>query len=552
MAAATYTEDLTDLNTAEVATGWLEFSGTIGGEAYNTNGAPAGGDGDYPFIQGSYSVTQDCGKDTSIGSLAYNNSTGTGGHGTDGAYFVWQNYMVASNIGTYAQGGMQVCVGSGGGDFKAWYVGGVDKSPYPYGGWVNHAINTTVTADGTAGTPTATEQYIGAAVYVVTGSSKGEVHNVDVIRYGRGSAIFQFGDLTNGYATIAGFAAQNDNSSNRWGLIQETAGGYLWKGRMQLGTATNAVDFRDSNVTIFIQWTPKVTANFNLIECINASSNIEMTGFQFVQLDTTTASKGRFLMTNQCDVSLDSCVFNDMDTFVFDKGGTKTVDVIDCTFARCGQITQGLATITGAFINKSTASTSLVVNDISEVTGNTFISDGSNHAVDLGSYTTGTSGTPVTTGITWDNIATSYASGSTGSPITPTSTGNEIITVNVGQYDTLNISVAAGATVPSIRNTASTAGTINVIAGQVDLTLDGLIANSEVRIYTAGTTTELDGIENSGTSFVYTYTYVASTFVDIVIHHVDYQYYRLEDVLLGSSDATLPINQIFDRNYSNP
>lgn len=552
MAAATYTEDLTDLNTAEVATGWLEFSGTIGGEAYNTNGAPAGGDGDYPFIQGSYSVTQDCGKDTSIGSLAYNNSTGTGGHGTDGAYFVWQNYMVASNIGTYAQGGMQVCVGSGGGDFKAWYVGGVDKSPYPYGGWVNHAINTTVTADGTAGTPTATEQYIGAAVYVVTGSSKGEVHNVDVIRYGRGSAIFQFGDLTNGYATIAGFAAQNDNSSNRWGLIQETAGGYLWKGRMQLGTATNAVDFRDSNVTIFIQWTPKVTANFNLIECINASSNIEMTGFQFVQLDTTTASKGRFLMTNQCDVSLDSCVFNDMDTFVFDKGGTKTVDVIDCTFARCGQITQGLATITGAFINKSTASTSLVVNDISEVTGNTFISDGSNHAVDLGSYTTGTSGTPVTTGITWDNIATSYASGSTGSPITPTSTGNEIITVNVGQYDTLNISVAAGATVPSVRNTASTAGTINVIAGQVDLTLDGLIANSEVRIYTAGTTTELDGIENSGTSFVYTYTYVASTFVDIVIHHVDYQYYRLEDVLLGSSDATLPINQIFDRNYSNP
>jgi hypothetical protein len=126
---------------------------------------------------------------------------------------------------------------------------------------------------------------------------------------------------------------------------------------MQLGTVTNAVDFRDSNKSVFIQWTPKVTANFNLIECINASSNIEMTGFTFVCLDTTTASNGRFLMTDQCDVNVSGSTFVDMDTFVFDKGTTKTVDCTDVTFRRCNTITAGGGDFTGTSVLNSTAAT---------------------------------------------------------------------------------------------------------------------------------------------------------------------------------------------------
>lgn len=348
MTAPSYTEDLSDLSLAEVDE-WVEMTGTIGGEAYNANGTPTGEDPDYPYIQGSYSVTQDCTKDTSVGSLAYNNGGGTGGHGTDGAYFVWQNYMVASNIGTYAQGGFQILVGSGLGDFDVWYVGGADKSPYPYGGWVNNVVNTTVAVDGTAGTPTGTEQYIGGAVYVVTGSSKGEVHNVDAIRYGRGSAIFEYGEATD-YCTIAGFAAENDNSDYRWGLIQETSGGYLWQGRMQLGSGANPVDLRDSNRIMFIKWTPKVTANFNTIEVLNASSNIEMTDFQFICLDTSTASPGRWITTADATVVLTNCVFLDMGTFTFDSNTTTT----GCTWKRCGQIDPGGGDISNSLISEST------------------------------------------------------------------------------------------------------------------------------------------------------------------------------------------------------
>lgn len=95
-------------------------------------------------------------------------------------------------------------------------------------------------------------------------------------------------------------------------------------------------------------------------------------------------------------------------------------------------------------------------------------------------------------------------------------------------------------------------GQTNILAGQATLTLTGLELNSEVRVYTAGTQTELDGVENSGTTFAYTYTYVPSTFVDIVIFNVDYDPIKLLNVELGAADASVPIQQSFDRWYNNP
>lgn len=466
MAAPTYTEDLTDLTTAESNTSWVELTGTIGGEAYNQMGTPAGADGDYPFIQGSYSVTQDCSKNTAVGSLAYNNGSGTGGHGTDGAYFVWQNYMVASNVGNYASGGFQICVGSGLGDFDAWYVGGVDKSPYPYGGWVCNVANTTVTPDGTAGTPTATEQYIGSAVYVNTGSSKGEVHNCDVIRYGRGSAIFQFGEAAN-YATIAGFATQNDNSSNRWGLIQEVSGGYLWKGRMQLGTSTNAVDFRDSSRNIFVQWTPKVTVNFNLIECINASSNIEMTGFTFTCLDTTTASQGRFLMTDQCDVSMDGCTFVDMDTFVFDKGGTKTVSVTDSVFRRCALITSGGGTFTGCTFDNPTGAIGVTASSPANaalISASTFNSDGTGNGLEV----TGTAANFTLTNVNFNGYDTAN----------PGTAANKAIYINIAS-GTVNLTISGGSGVTADHHVRTAGATVNVLTGAVNVTVKAVDDNGD-------------------------------------------------------------------------
>lgn len=80
------------------------------------------------------------------------------------------------------------------------------------------------------------------------------------------------------------------------------------------------------------------------------------------------------------------------------------------------------------------------------------------------------------------------------------------------------------------------------------LTLTGLQAPSEVRIYEAGTTNEVAGVENSGTSESFQ-IFVPS--VDIVVHSLNYEYLRVPGVDT-SVNATVPIQQRFDRNYANP
>tara|TARA_R110002012_G_scaffold231408_1_gene404081 strand:- start:219 stop:2051 length:1833 start_codon:yes stop_codon:yes gene_type:complete len=103
----------------------------------------------------------------------------------------------------------------------------------------------------------------------------------------------------------------------------------------------------------------------------------------------------------------------------------------------------------------------------------------------------------------------------------------------------------------TLSNGASFIGTFTDTNGTTtvtELTLTGLQTNTEVRIYQAGTTTEIDGVENSGTTFA---TTTSASSVDIVVHALGYEYQRLNAVDT-SQNLTLPISQRVDRNYSNP
>ena len=79
------------------------------------------------------------------------------------------------------------------------------------------------------------------------------------------------------------------------------------------------------------------------------------------------------------------------------------------------------------------------------------------------------------------------------------------------------------------------------------LNLTGLQANSEVRVFEAGTTTEVAGVENSGTTFT---ANISASSVDIVIHNIAYEYQKIEGADT-SANLTLPIQQRFDRSYQN-
>lgn len=80
------------------------------------------------------------------------------------------------------------------------------------------------------------------------------------------------------------------------------------------------------------------------------------------------------------------------------------------------------------------------------------------------------------------------------------------------------------------------------------LTISPLIAGSEVRIYQAGTLNEIAGIENSGISFAQS---INAASVDIIIHRPSYQYVKVGGVDMTSGDVSVPISQVFDRQYGN-
>lgn len=309
MAAATYTTDLTLVNDAESGT-WTELTGYTAGSAVTVP------DTDY-YIQGSGCVTQATGGKTGLQvGMAYDYGSDLGAAWTAGdCFFIWSVFLGGNSIDTLANGGIRLGVGSANGDMKMWYLVGSDYGRNPYGGWQNVVFDPTeteTTSDQTIGTPTAgVYQWFGSLLNMVAAVSKGNLHGVDAIRYGRGQLIVELGDLANGYATFGALATTNDyndvtNGYNRWGLFQSQAGSYLWKGLLTLGTTANAVDFRDSNRVIVIDDTRKTYAAFNRIEVNNAASRVDWTNIQFTSLGTL--SPGQFEAIDNATINKDTCI----------------------------------------------------------------------------------------------------------------------------------------------------------------------------------------------------------------------------------------------------
>ena len=155
----------------------------------------------------------------------------------------------------------------------------------------------------------------------------------------------------------------------------------------------------------------------------------------------------------------------------------------------------------------------------------------------------------------WDSSAIwSVAGGQVISNVTVTGAFNFD---TPGTYTFSNCNVAevtnsSGGSV-TINNAGSTIGTntgpnITIAQPPALLTLNGLQPNTEVRVYQAGTITEVAGVENSGTSFS---AFIAIPSVDVVIFNVQYLPIKLESVDT-TINTTLPIQQQFDRNFENP
>lgn len=442
MAVTTDLTTILDFDGVNPSSYTLEFSGyTAGSKGVN--------DSDYP-IQGSSHASQEC-RTASTASMALNPSAGATNYITDGHLFVWGMFTAPAAVDTIANGGCVILVGSGTADRKGWYVGGNDYGRYPFGGWQCFVARDTFASDTTVGSPSTTSfTHVGMGYKIISAIAKGSPIGVDAVRYGLGQL------QVVGTETFATMEATANSVANRWGLFQDNGGSYLWKGIMRLGHSASLA-MTDANRNIAVEDVRKVNADFNRIEILNTGSVIDWTAISITALGTV--SRGSLEVIDSATVDMASCVFTDMDTFVY-NAATNANTLDSCTWRRCNGVTGGGATFNLCTFDSSTVTAdngALTVSDLADVTNCTFIRGTAGHAIELttaGDYNCN------------NTFGTGYAAGVVANGITST-TANAAIYVSAAS-GTFNINVTGGTT-PSIRRAAGSSAVINVTGGGVTI-----------------------------------------------------------------------------------
>jgi hypothetical protein len=534
MAAPSYTStDLFDIDLAEASTGYSNIgTGAVSQET------------DY-YIQGSACVSK-VGWTAATRGIIFNDGADRASQfANDAAFIAWVEYHNANLLDTYANGGIRLIIGSGTGAYYEWYVGGSDT--IPYAGWHAYAVDPTVDTNGdsTAGSPTATQQYFGVTAKVLgSGSLKGNPLGLDVMRIGREGRA-EFGDAGNGYATLAGMEAYQNDASRRWGLLFNREGAFYAQGGLIMGTSSNAVDWRDSDRVIFYMDSPKVATTFNTIEVRNASSRVDWDRYTVKVVKTvptaSTNANCQFIVVDNADVNINACAFVDMDTFTLQANSA----FLDCTFIRCARIDPGGGSLAGSTITASTVAAdegAVYWNNNTDPSGeldNMTFSKGANahHAIRFGTTS------PTTVTLNGIAFGTSWNA----------SNGNNDSTLRFDDRgsDTTWTVNTAGCTGTITYKKMRAGDTVNVV-NSTTLELTGLKNPTEIRVYDEGTTTEIAGQENVTTGTFSTGIDAATyPLVDISVIALGYQNLRFLSVDM-SSDQSIPVVQQLDRQYNNP
>lgn len=452
MAAASYNTDLTDLVADSSSTGdWAALGG---------GGSSLGIETDY-FIEGTRCVSKGAWASDTKGMVEDTTNTGLS-TGSGKAVYTWVTHHTSGSLAVKSSGGITILLGSASNTLNRYFYAGSDTIDYG-APWICAVVDPD---EGTQDSGTVTvpnmDTYGAEANLPSGGPTKGSPFGIDEIRYGHS---IEVNDGVGAAATFTALAADNDSITNRWGQFQRTPGSttnFTMQCRLEFGDTTNttACEFTDSNKNITINDLEHVATDFIEFD-VTQASDVDLTGIIF----TATAggnTRGNWVSTSSSSVALTSCNFANFGTSDFDGNTTIT----GCTFRECDQVTQAGATITGSTIDSSTNATALVADTITELTGNTFISDGTGHAVDLGNF-------PATETIIWDNTLDdgtgSEWTGSDGTTVGISGTANDALLVDVDGGFTLTISVAAGATIPTVRNVGT--GTVTISAGEVTLLL---------------------------------------------------------------------------------
>jgi len=265
---------------------------------------------------------------------------------------------------------------------------------YPsQGGYILCSINPNIsgwragTGGGGAPTLSATDYYAGLAVFNV-GGAKSENFAVDAIDTGRG-LLLTGGDGADVDGTFQSFVtADQDTTTNRWGVISTKAGVIYSIGKLTVGTSTVATEFTDTGTDIVIfpdgYYGPGDVGV--LFDISNASSIMNMKSSRLRGRGTSTVSDTRpdFVVTGTSgSFAMDGTTLGNFRNITF----TSVCSVINADL-EANLLTQNSADISSSTIRTKSLSavaclkvpTFGVSTDLHDVD---FIQAGAGHAIEL-------------------------------------------------------------------------------------------------------------------------------------------------------------------------
>jgi hypothetical protein len=576
--AVIVTDNRTIYNEADATTGWTA-AGTSTGTATGT-ASPT------PREATAHVVTTATSTSPANQWLWFTGtSLGTGPH----LIYIWM--LTTATLGTRANGGLMILLGDGT-NRVGYHVGGDDFAPFRVDsnglvGYMCFTIDTSqlstwpfgVTVQ--AGTRAGLEANLNAITQIGTGcqvlaKAVGGAVNYwnDIIRYGVATNIATSGlTISGGTSGTPGkfteIEAEDRAITNQkaHGVIRELGPGLFGvQGTLRFGDqGTGNSWFEETNITVIFEARGFGMDKYKIVITDNGTgtttfrlgtkvgTGVDATGQNGVTFISPPGVGAQFISSGSdvTDVFVYGSTFNGFSEGI--RLGSNQ-ELINCIFTQGGTTFPGTGSgailVNSSFSNLLTtkASSSLYWDTNSDTSGRldgcsfTMGTTGS-HAIELGPNTPST--------IDFNSIIFTGYGGTPGSNPTP-STGVTSSAVYNNSGKTITINVSEG-TVPAVRNGA---GATTVIVNAVAVTLTGLVDNTEIRVFETNTTTELAGIENAtdGVSGNRTFSFAltAGTIVDIVVHNIEYEYLRIDGFTVPSAPSSIPIQQRFDRNYSNP
>lgn len=544
------TDNRTLVDVANAATNYVDISGAAAGTADTEI-----------LIQGTASIGQYLA--STLDGLLYN--AGSAQNWANNTFYIWINCGIVGLLDTKANGGFRIrFTGATVTDWFEVYVAGSDDWPPAIaGGWTQFVVDietarsTAVTNGWTNGTTPATSaiQRVGWAG-VTGGTMPRMVDNtwMDEIRrlpdgspgiivegrnggttdWDSADIYAQLGDATGTFVPSAGGAWKintpiqfgiNDTSTH---AFTDTNAVWLWDDAEFLPDDVYAIsalgDSTASGGTTNVTFGTKTGTGNAATGAQGLTIAAASTGARW-SMDVDNA----FLTS----VGLYGCSFIHGGTFELDQSSTDLASTlfIDCVGANVSNASIVRASVIQPQNGDGVAF--MVTDDFGDIANSSFeFVDG--HAIEITSTTTNPQ----------NNVGNTFDSSFVNSV---NSTDAAILHSSAGSL-TINSSGGSNLQTNSYRNTGGGSVTIN---NNISVTLTGLVNPTEVRVYTNGTTTELDGQENVTTGS-FTFSLAASTVVDIRIFAVSYEPADILSFTIPASDTSIPVQQRFDRNYSNP